>query len=355
MADERARIGVIGCGWWASQFHIPSLKDYDRAELVALADPDASKLRATADHYGVPETHESYQALIGSAGVDGVVIAVPHVYHYEIAKAALEAGVHVLVEKPMVLTAADARDLVDTADSRSLHLMVGTTYQFTRHAQQARSIVQSGKIGTPLFVSGLFASMVESYYRGNTDDYAPIFQYPLHGPREDTYSDPKIAGGGQGQTQLSHGMGMVFWVTGLRAVEVSALMENRDLDVDLVDAISYRLSNGAIGTMGATGSLAPGQPQQQEFRYYGTEGFVLQELIHGKLAVHYNDGTSEEFPDLGDDELYPAHLPSRTLVDLILGGEDNPASGRMASATVEFLEAAYQSAERGHPVLIEDL
>ena len=353
--DTRAGIGVIGCGWWATQFHIPSLLAYEHAELVALADSDAARLRTAADHYGIEETYEDYRDLLRSPDIDGVVIAVPHVFHHEIAKAALEAGLHVLVEKPMVLTSAHARDLVASAQSTDRHLMVGTTYQFTRNAQIARDIVQSGKIGTPLLVSGLFASMVQAYYRGRPDEYAPIFEFPLHGPRDDTYSDPKIAGGGQGQTQLSHGMGMVFWVTGLRAVEVSALMEKRDLDVDLVDAISYRLENGAIGTMGATGSLAAGQPQQQEFRYYGTEGFVLQELIHGKLSVHYNDGTSEEFPDLAGDELYPAHLPSRSLADLVLGGDYNPAPGRYAAATVEFLEAAYRSAEQGRSVRIDEL
>ena len=193
MADQ-ARIGVIGAGWWASQFHIPSLQAYDRANLVAVADPDASKLTATTDHYGITETYADYNELLGSGTVDGVVIAVPHVFHYEIAKAALDAGIHVLVEKPMVLTAADARDLVETADANNLHLMVGTTYQFTRNARQAQEIVQSGKIGTPLFVSGLFASMVESYYRGKPDDYADVFQYPVHGPGEDTYSNPKISG-----------------------------------------------------------------------------------------------------------------------------------------------------------------
>lgn len=148
---------------------------------------------------------------------------------------------------------------------------------------------------------------------------------------------------------------MVFWVTGQKAVEVSALMENMDLAVDLVDAISYRFDSGAIGTMGATGSLAPGQPQQQELRYYGTEGFVLQDLVRGKLSAHYNDGTSEEFSDLAEEDIYPAHLPSRTLVDLILGGEDTPAPGRIATVTVEFLEAAYLSAEQGRPVRVDEL
>ncbi len=263
---------------------------------MAVAHPDAARLAATADHYGIIETYTDHHELLASADLDGVVISVPHAYHYEIARAALDAWLHVLVEKPMVLTAAHARDLVDTADSANHHLMVGTTYQFTRQARRARNLVQSGKIGTVLFVSGLFASIVESYYRGRPDDYESVFQYPVHGPVKDTYSDPNISGGGQGQTQLSHGMGMVFWVTGLRAVEVLALMEKRDLAVDLVDAISYRFDNGAVGTMRAAGSLVPGQPQQQEFRYYGTEGFILQDLVRGKLSVHYNDGTAEDFP-----------------------------------------------------------
>ena len=151
-------------------------------------------------------------------------------------------------------------------------------------------------------------------------------------------------------------MGMVFWVTGRQATEVAAFMENHDLAVDLVDAIGYRLDNGAVGTMGSTGSIRPNQPSQQELRYYGTEGFLLQELIHGRLAVHYNDGTSEEFPDLTEEELYPAGAPSRALVDLVLGEGENVAPGETGAVTVEFLEAAYRSAEEGgRPVRTDEL
>ena len=339
-------MGVIGTGWWATQAHIPSLRTYEGADLVGLADPNPKKLSDAASSY------EDYHDLLEK--VDGVVIAVPHAYHYEIARDCLDAGVHVLVEKPMVLTSAHAWDLVGRAEAAGVELMVGTTFQFTSHAARVKEVVQSGGIGDLLHVSGLFASMVESFLRSRPQDYTSVFEYPVTGPALDTYSDPKVAGGGQGQTQLSHGMGMVFWVTGRRATETFAYMENFDLQVDLVDAITYKLDNGAVGTMGASGSVRPGQPQNQEYRYYGTEGQVRQDIIHGKTDIHYNDGRSEELPDLEGDDLYPMHLPSRTLADLTQGRGENLAPGSVAARTVELLEAAYKSAETGRAVKIDE-
>ena len=183
----------------------------------------------------------------------------------------------------------------------------------------------SSRIGELLHVSGLFASMVESYYRGEPDDYQPVFRFPVTGPDASTYADPAICGGGQGQTQVTHAMGMVLWATGRRVTEVSAYMANRDLAVDLVDGIAFRLDNGAIGTMGATGSLRPNQPSQQEFRYYGTDGFVLQDLLAGTVEAHFNDGTSETIEPLTADEVFPSAAPSCGFADLIAGTAENRA------------------------------
>src|SRR4051794_30408972 len=103
----RVRIGVIGTGWWATQFHLPGLIDYAHAEVVALADPDPVNLARAADRYGVARSYSSHLDLIEAGDVDGVVVAVPHAYHYEIARDALDAGLGVLVEKPMVLRASE--------------------------------------------------------------------------------------------------------------------------------------------------------------------------------------------------------------------------------------------------------
>ena len=348
------RIGVIGAGWWATQFHMPSLKSYEKADLVAVADLKPDKLARAAEYYEIENTYLDHTELLAS-GIDGVVIAVQHAYHYRVARDALDAGVHVLVEKPMTLKASEAWDLVDRANRRNLHLMVGYTYQFTRHAEAARQIVQSGRIGDLQFVSGIFTSMVESYLRGKPQDYASVFRFPLTGPEESTYSDPALAGGGQGMLQVTHPMGMVMWVTGLRATRVFALMESFDLQVDLVDAFSYRLDNGAVGTISSTGGVRPGQPSDQYLVYFGNKGFVRQDLMNGRLDAHFHDGTSEAFPDLAPDEVYPAHAPSRGLVDLIQGQGENRAPGAQGARTVEFLEAGYQSARSGSPVSVDSL
>jgi predicted dehydrogenase len=349
------QLGVIGTGWWATQFHLPAMVASGALEVGALADTDSAKLATAAERFGIERTFADPHEMLTSGLVDGVVIAVPHVFHYEYAKAALEAGVHVFVEKPMVLTADHAWDLVRMADERDLHLTVGYTYHYTRAAEKVRETIGSGAIGEVIHVAGLFASMVESYYRGEPDEYRAVFDFPVTGPNAATYSDPAISGGGQAVTQITHGMGMVLWATGHRVTEVSAYMANRDLKVDLVDAIAYRLDNGAIGTMAATGSLTPGQPQQQEFRYYGTEGFILQDLLAGTVAIHRNDGTSEELEPLDADEVFPSSLPSARFAELIAGTGRNVAPGEVGARVVEFLEAAYRSVEIGGPVRPDDL
>lgn len=347
----RARIGVIGTGWWATQHHIPSLLGYPAAELVGICDVKPDKLRRAGDYYGIAGRYVDHRELL-AAGLDGVVVAVQHAYHYQVARDALDAGVSVLVEKPMTLRSDEAWDLVDRAAARGLHLMVGYTFHFTRHAKAVHEIIASGRLGQVQFVSGLFATMVESYLRGRPQDYVDHFRFPVTGPEPSTYSDPAVAGGGQGVLQVTHPMGMVFWVTGMRAVEVSGFIENFDLQVDLADAFSYRFNNGAVGVMGSTGGLRPHQGPIQANSYFGSAGIIEQDLTGGRLRVSYHDGSAEDFADLAEDELYPQHAPARALVDLICSGGENRAPGTVGARVVEFLEAGYRASREGASVPI---
>jgi predicted dehydrogenase len=351
VSAARPRIGVIGTGWWATQFHLPGLLAYERAEVAGLADPDPENLHRAGDAFGIARRHLDYHDLLD--GVDGVVVAVPHAFHYEIAKAALDAGVSVMLEKPMTLASADAWDLVDSAESRGLHLVVGYTFQFTEHAARAREIVQSGRLGSVNLVNGQFSSMVQSYLEGRPGDYRDVFGFPLTGPGARTYSDPAISGGGQGQTQVTHPMGMVFWVTGLRAAEVHAWMADHGAAVDMVDAIACRFDNGGLGTMASSGQIHPGQREVEFVVYHGSEGIMVQDLTAGTLEVSYADGTSERVTSA---DAYPAHATARCLVDLLAGDDPavvNRAPGHAGARTVEYLEAAYQSAAKGSPVRVE--
>ena len=191
---------------------------------MGIADPKPDKLAAAADHYDIEGRYKSHSELLEVPDLDGVVIAIPHAYHYEVARDALDAGVNVLLEKPMVLKAEQAWDLVRRADEKGLHLSIGYTLQYTRHALKAKKIVQSGAIGDIRFVSGVFASMVERYLRGVRNAYAGDFGYPVTAPEDNSYSDPAISGGGQGHLQITHAMGMAFWVMELRATQVFAMM-----------------------------------------------------------------------------------------------------------------------------------
>jgi predicted dehydrogenase len=350
----KVRVGVVGTGWWATQQHIPGLLAYEHCDVVALADRDPVNLGRAAEVFGVDRMYADHQALLAAGDVDCIVVAVPHAYHYEIARDSLDAGLGVLVEKPMVLRAAEAWDLVERSRARDLPLVVGYTFQFTRVAERARRALREGEIGDLLLVSGLFASMAQSYYSSRPGDYADVFKFPLTGPKADTYSDPTISGGGQGQTQITHAMGMVLWATGARAVEVNARMANVGLDVDLVDAVSYTLDNGAIGTMAATGSIKPGQGEQLELRYYGSAGYVLQQPLTGTLTVQ-RDGAPPEIVETLAEDVYPAYATARCLVDLVRGEGENRAPAAPAAATVEFLEAAYVSARDNRAVQVDEL
>lgn len=352
MSPAVPRIGVVGCGWWGTSRHMRGLAGYEGAELAALADPSPDKLGAARERFGVEHVYTDPAELFRSGTVDGVIIAVPHVFHYALARAALEAGLHVLVEKPMVLRATEAWELVRLADEHRLHLLVGYTLQYSRLAGRIREVLLGGAIGELLVVSVLQSSHVEELYRGRTQ--AAGNGCDLTGPEGTTYSDPGM-GGGQGHTQVTHAMGLVLWTTDRRVEEVTAYMHSHDLAVDLADVASYRLDNGAIGTLASTGSLRPDQGGRSEHRYFGTGGHIIHDL-HAKTAwLVRNDAAGEQIGPFGDDHEEQGFRTGRTLADLIAGHGVNRSPGAPAARTVEFLEAAYRSAKTGQPVAVADL
>ncbi len=343
----RPRIAVIGAGWWATQHHIPSLLGYPDAELVGVADTDPAKLAAVREHFGLRALFPDHQTMLREVQPDGAVVALPHALHASVSRDVLEAGVHLMVEKPMTLRVADALDLVALAQRRRLHLMVGYPWNHTRHADIAREVILSGSIGEPELVTAVFASMVIEYLRGNPEAYRAVFQFPVTGPGATTYSDPALAGGGQGHLQLTHTSGLLLWITGLQPREVFARMANLDARVDVIDALSVRFSNGALGTLASTGNIAPGQGEDHEIRVYGSGGALVMQPLLGRLHVRSRDGTARAIADLEPAERYPAEVTARALADIIAGRAVSRAPGELGAAVVALLEAAYESAASG--------
>jgi predicted dehydrogenase len=143
---------------------------------------------------------------------------------------------------------------------------------------------------------------------------------------------------------------MILWASGRRVTDVCAFMNNRDLAVDLVDAIAFRLDNGGVGSIGSTGNLRPGDPHQREVRYYGSEGYALQDLMSAAVEIHFAGGPVERISPEEVEDPYPAQATARGLADLIAGVAPNLAPGEAGARAVEFLEAAYASAACGERV-----
>lgn len=124
-------------------------------------------------------------------------------------------------------------------------------------------------------------------------------------------------------------------------------MNYLDVPVDVVDAVSMQMSNGAAGVLSSTGHLRPGDPGQHTLWVYGSRGYLILDLIAGTLLIQKNDGTIESPAPLPLDDRYPRFAPANNFVDVVLNNTENFAPGEIGSMAIYFLDAAYRSAASG--------
>lgn len=146
MGREKVRLGVVGAGAVAQVVHLPILAEREDVDLVALADADEHKAAAVAARFGIPKVAGD-DALLADGEVDGVVIGAPDSRHETLAAAALEAGKHVLVERPLSQSAEGARRLVALAKAGRKGLVVAMSHRYRPDVAALRSFVASGEIG----------------------------------------------------------------------------------------------------------------------------------------------------------------------------------------------------------------
>ena len=143
-------VGVVGYGYWGPKL-VRNFYEIPNVNLAWVVDKDPERLGKVAINYPGVRTTGNYDELLHT-DVDAVVIATPIRSHYPLAKAALLAGKHVLVEKPLTASSVEAEELVQLADERSLTLMVGHTFQYNAAIQRLREIVLSGELGDIYYV-----------------------------------------------------------------------------------------------------------------------------------------------------------------------------------------------------------
>src|SRR5918994_171427 len=110
----KIRVGLIGTGAWAADFHLPSFESHDAAVVAAICGRDQQRAKALAERHGVEQVFADYQTMIDRAGLDAVAVVTPGDLHHPMVMAALRAGLHVLCEKPMAFTAAESEEMLST-------------------------------------------------------------------------------------------------------------------------------------------------------------------------------------------------------------------------------------------------
>ncbi|MBC7813894.1 MAG: Gfo/Idh/MocA family oxidoreductase [Burkholderiales bacterium] len=339
---DKVRVGFIGAGWWVTTNHMPILRKRDDVEMVGVCRLGADLLQTIKEKFGLQFATEDYRELL-EQDLDAVIVGSPHDLHYEHALAALEKGCHVMCEKPMTLNPAQAWDLVNAAQSRGLHLLVPYGWHYKPFIQQAKALMEQGIVGQIEYVLCHMASPTKDFFAGGGS--VPTQWTPtLSAPAPSTWQD-KAKGGGYGHGQVTHSSALMFWLTGLRAKEVSARMSSPNSGVDMYNTATVAFENGAIGTISGAATLPDNDKFQVDIRVFGTEGVLLLDVERERLEVRRHDGQHEHFDVPSGQGAYTCDEPPEQFIDLILGKtSSNPSPGEVAARSVEMISAMYQSA-----------
>ncbi len=147
MSKEVLRIGLIGCGEVCEHKHMPALREIDGARVVAVADVNEAHAGRVASLYGIEHVFADPQSLIRSGVADVIGVLVPPAAHLEVATMAIEAGCHVLIEKPVALEMKHANRLVELASEHDVRILMGFHMRWHRLIRRAREHVHSGALG----------------------------------------------------------------------------------------------------------------------------------------------------------------------------------------------------------------
>jgi len=341
---SKTRIAVLGAGWWAAENHIPVLKSRPDVEVAGICRLGREELHRAQERFGIPFGTEDYNELLALENLEGVVVSTPHYLHYEHASAALKKGLHVLCEKPMTLHASEARELANLVRLHKRHFVIPYGWNYTDYAAKAREIIQQGEIGKVEHVLCHMASALRDLFSGTGAWFAAKAFFR---PQGKTWSDP-AGGGGFAHGQLTHALGLLYWITNLQPTDVFCFSRSSESGADLYDAISCRFANGATGMLGGAGTMPPNSTYQVDLRIFGSEGMLLLDIERPRLEMRRNDGRNSLIPVKAQPGEYSCVEPVQRFIDLIQGKTaENRSKASLGAEVVATLEAAGRSAKSG--------
>jgi predicted dehydrogenase len=346
---DKIRVGVIGLG--IGRHHIRGYQTHPDAAVVAIADLDEARLAEIGDQYGVEERYTSGEQMIAEAGLDVISIATPNKLHKSLTIAALEAGCHVLCEKPMAMNAGEARAMLVAAGRVGKRLMIDFSYRFSEQSQVLKAQVDAGVLGEVYFARTLWHRR-----RGL--------------PRFGGWFGQKALSGGGPLIDLGvHRLDLALWLMGYpRPVWVlgrtynpiaSALAAEKGVEYDVEDLAVAMITfeNGATLEIEASWAANVQEREWMETRLFGTRGGLVQrnlnETYEFEAEIYLEQGGAPF-----DIKLHASNRRAPELnamyhfVDSIVTGAPHTATGEEGLLVMEILDAIYKSAESGQPVRI---
>lgn len=339
-----ARIGVVGVGWWATFNHIPAVKDGPDADIVALCDLDEERLEVAGDRFGIEARYRDIAEMLARERLDGVIVSTPHVAHTAPTIAALEAGCHVLVEKPMATRAEDGRAIAEAAAKAGREVLVPTGLNFADHSLRAAGMVADGRIGEVRHAVCQMGSALDDLFAGE-----PMLETVEHlfRPPASTWADPDKAGG-YGWGQMSHSLAWLVFVTGLRFETMYALAGKSPSGVDYYDAAAARAVGGATVSLSGASTVPKHVGMHTDIRIYGTEGCIFFDSERARLELRRLDGEDEVVDIPPGAAAYDGRLPVHRFAALCAGKPVvNASNAEVGARVTEALDALYRSAGSG--------
>lgn len=287
MTKEKLRVGVLGAGRWAEMAHIPGWLRDPRCEVVVIGDVLEERARDFAQQFGIAEATGDWQTVVSRSDVDVVDVATASAAHFELAWAALEAGKHVLCEKPVAYDYRDTRRAAELAKAKGLKTKLGFTFRYSPGVLYAKSLIDEGFVGRPFIFNG---------YEQNSqwlDPQVPLRQMPRTPPEwllgrpadPSTILTRSLEGYGSPIIDIGH------WWVGADYARVVGTLHNfvpermvRDtgrmtqINMDDGDMFIGEYTNGAIGSI-QTSVVTVGNFPGVEARIYGEKGAIICRLV----------------------------------------------------------------------------
>jgi predicted dehydrogenase len=277
MAGERLGIGVVGAGRWAGLAHLPGWARDERCRIVGICDVDPERAAAAAERYHPEVVTQDYRVLLDRDDIDIIDVVTRDGGHFPVNSAAIEAGKHVLSEKPVAHDYRDVRRLAELARSKGLKTKVGFTFRYSPAVRYLKDMISRGDLGTPFIYNAYEQnsqwlspmSALRSQERAND---GPIRVASLEG-----YGAPVIdIGHWFMESDLTSVVGLMRNFVPERLIAATGQMARTNIDDG--DIFIGEFASGAICSV-QTSFVTVGNYPGIEVRVYGSEGAAVARLI----------------------------------------------------------------------------